>query len=57
MTSIRPLAESDRDDWLPLWLAYLEFYETELGDEQTALAEERERLEAAWLEASEALEG
>ncbi|MDW5596190.1 ABC-F family ATP-binding cassette domain-containing protein [Conexibacter stalactiti] len=28
----------------------------ELGDEQTALAEERDRLEAAWLEASEALE-
>ena len=37
MTSILPLAESDRDDWLPLWLAYLEFYETELSDEQTAL--------------------
>ena len=37
MTSIRPVAEFDRDDWLPLWLAYLEFYETELSDEQTAL--------------------
>jgi GNAT superfamily N-acetyltransferase len=37
MTSILPLAESDRDDWLPLWLAYLEFYETELSSDQTAL--------------------
>ena len=37
MTSTLPLSESDRDDWLPLWLAYLEFYETELSDEQTAL--------------------
>ena len=29
----------------------------ELGDEQTALAAEREELEAAWMEASEAIEG
>ena len=34
---IRPLADADRDDWLPLWRAYLEFYESELSDEQTAL--------------------
>ncbi|WP_137846115.1 GNAT family N-acetyltransferase [Microbacterium sp. 2FI] len=34
---IRSLALSDHDDWLPLWLAYLEFYETVLSDDQTAL--------------------
>ena len=37
MTEIRPLAPADRDDWLPLWRGYLEFYERELSDEQTAL--------------------
>ncbi|MET0295894.1 MAG: GNAT family N-acetyltransferase, partial [Microbacterium sp.] len=37
MTRILPLSEADRDDWLPLWLAYLEFYESELSAEQTAL--------------------
>ncbi|WP_026912531.1 ABC-F family ATP-binding cassette domain-containing protein [Patulibacter minatonensis] len=30
---------------------------SELGDEQTALATERDELEAAWMEASEAIEG
>ena len=37
MTHLIPLAESDRDDWLPLWLGYLAFYETDLSDEQTEL--------------------
>lgn len=37
MTDIRPLASSDRDAWLPLWHAYIEFYESEVSDEQTAL--------------------
>ncbi len=30
MTSVQPLTAADRDQWLPLWHAYLEFYETEL---------------------------
>jgi GNAT superfamily N-acetyltransferase len=37
MTDIHPLVASDRDEWLPLWHGYLEFYEHELSDEQTAL--------------------
>jgi GNAT superfamily N-acetyltransferase len=37
VTEILPLALADRDDWLPLWLGYLEFYEHELTEEQTAL--------------------
>lgn len=37
MTSILPLSASDRDDWLPLWLGYLEFYEHPLTDAQTEL--------------------
>ena len=37
MTRIRALLPADRDVWLPLWRGYLEFYETELSDEQTAL--------------------
>jgi len=28
--TVRPLAEGDRAAWLPLWLGYLEFYETKL---------------------------
>ena len=32
MTTIRPLTDADRDEWLPLWHAYLEFYESELED-------------------------
>lgn len=35
MTTIAPLTADDRDGWLPLWRAYLEFYETELADEVT----------------------
>jgi GNAT superfamily N-acetyltransferase len=38
---ISTLAASDRSEWLPLWHAYLEFYESELSDEQTALTFER----------------
>lgn len=37
MTQIHPIAESDRDDWLPLWQGYLVFYETQLSDAQTRL--------------------
>jgi GNAT superfamily N-acetyltransferase len=37
MTQIRPLAESDRAEWLPLWLAYLDFYEHQLSEAQTSL--------------------
>lgn len=35
MTSIAPLTAADRDEWLPLWHAYLTFYESELSDEVT----------------------
>lgn len=41
MTTIAPLRSADRDDWLPLWRGYLEFYETELPEVQTALTFER----------------
>jgi GNAT superfamily N-acetyltransferase len=37
VTQILPLAPSDHDDWLPLWLGYIEFYEHALTDVQTAL--------------------
>ncbi|MBV7407876.1 GNAT family N-acetyltransferase [Maritimibacter sp. DP1N21-5] len=30
---IRPLRPDDRDQWMPLWLGYLDFYETKLPDE------------------------
>lgn len=30
--SLRPLAESDRQAWNPLWQAYLAFYEEQLDD-------------------------
>lgn len=32
---VRPLAESDREAWLPLWQAYLAFYEEQLDDAVT----------------------
>jgi GNAT superfamily N-acetyltransferase len=35
MITIHPLTEADRDEWLPLWQAYLEFYESELEDDVT----------------------
>lgn len=37
MITIAPLTADDHDDWLPLWRAYLDFYETELPTAQTAL--------------------
>ncbi|MET0735072.1 MAG: GNAT family N-acetyltransferase [Microbacterium sp.] len=41
MTHITALVEADRVDWLPLWHAYLEFYEEELSEDQTELTFER----------------
>ncbi len=35
MTDIRSLTPADRNDWMPLWRAYLVFYEHELSEEQT----------------------
>ena len=35
MTTIHALTAADRDDWLPLWQAYLTFYESALDDEVT----------------------
>ncbi|WP_426320921.1 GNAT family N-acetyltransferase [Microbacterium sp. E-13] len=37
VTPIRPLAAADHAAWLPLWEAYIDFYESEVSDEQTAL--------------------
>lgn len=34
---IRAIRPSDREQWDELWAGYLEFYETELTDEQTEL--------------------
>ena len=36
MTTIRALSADDRDDWLPLWAAYISFYESEVSDDVTA---------------------
>lgn len=36
MTTIQALTDADRDDWLPLWQAYLTFYESSLADDVTA---------------------
>ena len=33
MVEVRPLEQSDHADWRRLWTAYLEFYNTKLGDE------------------------
>lgn len=41
MTEISPIVAADRRDWEPLWQGYLEFYEEQLGDEQTELTFER----------------
>lgn len=35
MTTIEPITAADRDGWLPLWHAYLVFYESELAPEVT----------------------
>ena len=32
MPSIAPITAADHDEWLPLWQAYLVFYESELAD-------------------------
>ena len=32
MTHVRPLAASDKPEWVRLWRAYLAFYQTELDD-------------------------
>lgn len=37
MSAIAPLTLEDHDEWMPLWRAYLEFYETELSDPQSEL--------------------
>jgi GNAT superfamily N-acetyltransferase len=37
MTTLSRLTADDHDDWLPLWSAYLAFYETELSTAQTEL--------------------
>ncbi|MEE1865441.1 MULTISPECIES: GNAT family N-acetyltransferase [Pseudomonas] len=39
--TIRPVCADDHNVWLPLWQAYLSFYETHLDDEVTAVAWER----------------
>ncbi|MEU1970252.1 GNAT family N-acetyltransferase [Microbacterium sp. NPDC019599] len=41
MTTIAPLAVSDRDEWLALWRGYLTFYEASLSDEVTDATFER----------------
>ena len=35
MTTIHDLTAADRDEWLPLWRAYLEFYEATLPEAVT----------------------
>ncbi len=37
MTTLGPLTADDHDDWLSLWWAYLDFYDTELSTAQTQL--------------------
>jgi GNAT superfamily N-acetyltransferase len=41
VSQIRPLAPADHDAWLPLWHGYIEFYESEVSDEQTQLTWDR----------------
>lgn len=36
MTTIHALTEADRDDWLPLWRAYVTFYGSVVADDVTA---------------------
>ncbi|MFJ4164600.1 GNAT family N-acetyltransferase [Microbacterium sp. NPDC089698] len=36
MTTIQALTATDRDEWLPLWQAYLTFYESVLAEDVTA---------------------
>lgn len=39
---IRPVTADDHAAWLPLWQAYLRFYETELADEVSAVTWQRQ---------------
>jgi GNAT superfamily N-acetyltransferase len=39
--TIRPLELKDADEWLVLWAGYLEFYRTEISEEQTQLTWKR----------------
>lgn len=41
MSLVRPLKAEDKSQWTPLWHGYLEFYETELSDEQSELTWQR----------------
>jgi GNAT superfamily N-acetyltransferase len=38
MKIFRPICESDREAWNPLWFGYLEFYQVDLTPEQTEIA-------------------
>ena len=39
--TIKALELKDADEWLVLWAGYLEFYKTELSEEQTKLTWQR----------------
>ena len=39
--NIRPIEDTDRQQWDPLWQGYLEFYETSLSNERTELTWKR----------------
>jgi len=41
MSLVRPLNAEDKSQWTPLWQGYLEFYKTELIDEQSELTWQR----------------
>ena len=41
MSLVRPLKAEDKSQWTPLWQGYLEFYKTELSDEQSELTWQR----------------
>lgn len=41
MSLVRPLKAEDKNQWTPLWQGYLEFYKTELSDEQSELTWQR----------------
>ena len=39
--NIRPIKDTDRQQWEPLWQGYLEFYETSLSNDRTELTWQR----------------
>jgi GNAT superfamily N-acetyltransferase len=41
MSLVRQLKAGDKSEWTPLWQGYLEFYKTELSDEQSELTWQR----------------